>query len=149
MPRKPILKYNPKLKDRARKLCSSMTDSEVKLWQHLRTKQIAGIKFLRQRPIGNYIVDFYAPEAKLIIEVNGGQHYEDNGLEYDEIRDAYLKGLNLTVLRVSNLDVLNNIEGVVERIKNEMKMNPDNFKHDDISFIVCKREKIDIVFPLE
>jgi len=116
MVRQPIFKYNPKLKNRARKLRITMTDAEIKLWQHLRMKQVAGVKFLRQRPIGNYIVDFYAPEAKLIIEVDGGQHYEDNGLEYDEIRDAYLKGLNLKVLRVSNLDVLNNIEGVVEKI---------------------------------
>ncbi|MBN2031006.1 endonuclease domain-containing protein [bacterium] len=111
-----MLKYNPKLKDRARKLRSSMTDAEVKLWQHLRMRQMAGVKFLRQRPMDNYIVDFYAPEANLVIEVDGGQHYEDDGLEYDEIRDAYLKGLNLKVLRVSNLDVINNIEGVVERI---------------------------------
>lgn len=116
MPKNTILKYNPKLKNRARKLRSSMTDAEVKLWQHLRMRQIGGVKFLRQRPIGNYILDFYASETKLVIEVDGGQHYEEDGLEYDKMRDAYLKGLNLKVLRISNLDVLNNIEGVVERI---------------------------------
>ncbi len=116
MSRKPILKYNPKLKDRARKLRSSMTNAEVKLWKYLRMRQIAGVKFLRQRPIGDYIVDFYAPETKLIIEVDGGQYYEDKGLEYDEIRDAYLKRLSLKVLHVSNLDVLYNIEGVVKKI---------------------------------
>jgi len=93
-----------------------MTEAEVKLWVHLQKKQIAGIQFFRQRPIGNYIVDFYAPDVKLVIEVDGGQHYENEGLEYDEIRDAYLKGHGLNVLRFSNLDVLQNINGVIERI---------------------------------
>ncbi|MBN2028770.1 endonuclease domain-containing protein [bacterium] len=111
-----MFKYNPRLKNRARKLRSSMTDAEVKLWQHIRMRQGARIKFLRQRPIGNYIVDFYAPEAKLVIEVDGGQHYKEESFEYDKIRDAYLKGLNLKILRVSNLDVLNKIEGVVKKI---------------------------------
>ena len=116
MSRQPILKYNPKLKARARKLRSQMTEAEVNLWQQLRMRQVAGVKFLRQRPIGNYIVDFYAPEAKLVIEVDGGQHYKEKGLEYDEKRDGFLKGCGLKVIRFSNLDVLRNIEGVVEKI---------------------------------
>jgi very-short-patch-repair endonuclease len=116
MYRKPILKYNPKLRDRARKLRSQMTDAEVKLWQQLRMRQIGGVKFLRQRPIGNYIVDFYAPEEKLVIEVDGGQHYEEEGLEYDEQRDVFLEGLGLKVIRFSNLDVLKNIDGVIKRV---------------------------------
>ena len=93
-----------------------MTEAEVKLWCQVRRKRIKGVQFFRQRPIGHYIVDFYAPEVGLVIEVDGGQHYEDEGLEYDEMRDAYLKELNLKVLRISNLDVLNNMEGVVEKI---------------------------------
>ena len=79
-----IQPYNPKLKKRARRLRKNMTDAEVKLWNHLRRKQIKGLQFFRQRPIGNYIVDFYAPEAKLVIEVDGGQHYNKEGLGYDE-----------------------------------------------------------------
>jgi very-short-patch-repair endonuclease len=116
MSRQPILKYNPKLKDRARELRSQMTEAEVKLWQQLRMRQVEGIKFFRQRPIGNYIVDFYAPEAKLVIEIDGGQHYNKEGLEYDEERDAFLEGHGLKVIRFSNLDVLRNTEGVVEKI---------------------------------
>ena len=111
-----IQPYNPKLKKRARRLRKNMTDAEVKLWNHLRRKQIKGLQFFRQRPIGNYIVDFYAPEAKLVIEVDGGQHYEDEGVEYDEKRDAFLEGYGLKVVRFSNLDVIQNIEGVVKRI---------------------------------
>ncbi len=81
-----------------------MTDAEVKLWQQLRMRQVAGVKFLRQRPIGNYIVDFYTPEAKLVIEVDGGQHFEEEGLEYDDVRDAFLEGHGLKVIRFSNVD---------------------------------------------
>ena len=116
MTRQPILKYNPKLKERARELRGHMTEAEVRLWQRLRMRQVLGIRFLRQRPIGNYIVDFYAPEAKLVIEVDGGQHYNEEGLEYDEKRDTFVEGLGLKVIRFSNLDVLKNIDGVVKRI---------------------------------
>ncbi len=111
-----IQPYNPKLKKRARRLRKNMTEAEVRLWNHLRRKQIKGLQFFRQRPISNYIVDFYAPEEKLVIEVDGGQHYEEEGLEYDEKRDAFLEGLGLKVIRFSNLDVLRNIEGVVKKV---------------------------------
>lgn len=121
MSRRTILTYNPKLKDRARELRSNMTEAEVKLWQYLRMRQIKGVKFFRQRPIGNYIVDFYAPEANLVIEVDGGQHYQEEGQAYDEIRDAFLEGQGLKVVRFSNLDVLQNIEGVVASIANEIE----------------------------
>ncbi len=110
------LPQNKNLKETARALRNNMTDAERKLWKHIRLKQINGLQFYRQKVIGNYIVDFYCHAVHLVIEVDGGQHYKDNGLEYDEIRDAYLKGLNLKALRVSNLDVLNNIEGVVKKI---------------------------------
>jgi very-short-patch-repair endonuclease len=111
MPSRTILEYNPKLRDRARELRSNMTDAEVKLWQNLRMRQVAGVKFMRQRPIGNYIVDFYSPETGLVIEVDGGQHYEKESEEYDKIRDAFLQDQGLTVLRFTNMDVLQNIEG--------------------------------------
>jgi very-short-patch-repair endonuclease len=111
-----ILQYNPKLKERSRSLRKSMTEAEVKLWIHLRKKQISNLQFYRQRPIGNYIADFYCPDAKLIIELDGGQHYQDEGREYDTQRDAYPRGLGLTELRFSNLDILRNMNGVIEVI---------------------------------
>ena len=116
-----MIKFTPKLKIFARKLRSHMTDAEIKLWQELRKKQVAGIKFLRQRPIGNYIVDFYAPEAGLVIEVDGGQHSEEAGEIYDRKRDAFLAGQRLKVIHFSNLDVLQNMEGVIERITETIK----------------------------
>ena len=70
-----------------------MTDSERKLWSKIRRKQLKGFQFLRQRPIGNYIVDFSCPEAKLVIEVDGGQHFTETGIEKDNSRDKYLNSL--------------------------------------------------------
>ena len=99
-----------------------MTEAEVKLWQHIRCKQIKGLQFYRQKVIGNYIVDFYCHAAKLVIEVDGGQHYEEEGLENDAIRDADLENLGLRVLRFNNLDVLQNMEGVVGQIEEEVKV---------------------------
>ena len=120
MTRRQIISYNPKLKERTGELRKNMTKAEVRLWVHIRKKQIANLQFYRQRPIGNYIVDFYCPDAKLVIEVDGGQHFDDEGLEYDEIRDAFLEGQGLKVLRFTNLDVMQNIESVVFMIEHEI-----------------------------
>ena len=68
-----MIKYNRKLKDRARPLRTQITDSERALWGRLRRKQVQSVQFYRQKPIGNYIVDFYAPKAKLVVEVDGSQ----------------------------------------------------------------------------
>jgi very-short-patch-repair endonuclease len=110
------LPRNKKLKYTARTLRNNMTDAERKLWKYIRKKQIKNLQFYRQKVIGHYIVDFYCHAAKLVIEVDGGQHYEEESLEYDEKRDAFLEGFGLKVIRFSNLDVLKNIEGVVKKI---------------------------------
>ena len=68
-----------------------MTDAEKLLWSKLRRKQLKNCQFYRQRIIGNYIVDFYCPKEKLIVEVDGGQHYDNEGNSRDRIRDDYLK----------------------------------------------------------
>ena len=118
-----ISHYNPKLKNRARALRKNMTEAEVKLWQHLRRKQLCNMQFLRQRPIGEYIVDFYCPEAKLVNEVDGEHHYKEAGLKYDTRRDAYLRELGLTVMRFSNTDIMKNINGVAEAIREYLERN--------------------------
>ena len=115
-----IIPYNKKLKHRSRELRNNMTDAERKLWSKVRRKQIMGRQFYRQKPVGNYIVDFYCPSAKLIIEVDGGQHFQKEQQDYDRVRDEFLMGLGFKVLRFSNLDVLKNIEGVVEMIEERM-----------------------------
>ena len=90
-----------------------MTDAEIALWVKLRRKQLHGLQFYRQKPLGNFIVDFYCPAARLVIEIDGGQHYEQDGRIRDGLRDDYLENLGIRVLRFSNLDVLKNMEGVI------------------------------------
>jgi very-short-patch-repair endonuclease len=111
-----MLPYDKKLKQPAMELRNNMTDAERHLWTRIRMNQLKGRRFYRQKPIGDYIVDFFCPGAKLVIEVDGGQHYSDETAEYDRIRDEYLRSLGLRVLRFANTDVLTCIEGVVESI---------------------------------
>ena len=109
-----MLKYNPKLKGNARQLRQALTDSEHVLWQRLRGKQLSDVQFYRQKPIGGYIVDFYAPKAKLVIEIDGSQHYEAPHAEKDRERDEYLARLGLMVLRINSRQALKETEAVME-----------------------------------
>jgi len=99
----------------ARSLRRRQTDAEKKLWARIRNRQIDGWKFNRQVPSGPYVLDFLCFEASLVIEVDGGQHAEERA-EHDRIRTAYLEQQGLTVFRVWNNDVLNNIDGVLGHI---------------------------------
>jgi len=110
----------PQYKERRQTLRNNMPTPEIKLWQILRNKQM-GYKFRRQHSISNYIVDFYSPKLKLIIEVDGDSHYIGNAQNYDKIRDEYLNSFGIKVLRVKNSDIMNNIEGVYLYIKNEIE----------------------------
>ena len=103
-----------------------MTDAEKLLWAKIRVKQIKGYQFYRQKPIGDYIVDFYCPKTKLVIEVDGSQHLSGEMTENDRIRDKYLNSLGLRVLRFNNIEVLANIEGVLESIIENMEKIPLN-----------------------
>ena len=78
-----MIEYNRKLKERARQLRTEMTDSEPALWKRLCRKQLQAVQFYRQKPIGNYIVDFYAPKAKIVVEVDGSQHMESEQAAQD------------------------------------------------------------------
>ena len=115
-----ILKYNQKNKGNSRFLRSHQTDAEALLWSRLRRKQLKGIQFYLQKPIGNVIVDFFAPTAKLVIELDGGQHFTDAYIKKDEKRDSYLKLLDLKVLRFDNLQVLQSLEIVLAVIFAEL-----------------------------
>ena len=111
-----MLKYSPKLKTSARQLRQNLTDSERALWRKLRGKQLAEVQFYRQKPLGDYIVDFYAPKAKLVIEIDGSQHFEEPHAEKDRKRDEYLSSLGLLVLRFDSRQALKETEGVLEVI---------------------------------
>ena len=108
--------HNKNLKQPARDLRNNMTDAELLLWSKLRRKQILGLQFYRQKPILNYIVDFYCASASLVIECDGSQHYTNEGLEADRIRDEALTQLGLKVLRFDNRQVLGEIDAVVEMV---------------------------------
>ena len=103
------LPYNASLKERARELRKAGMLSEVLLWQQLNKKSFKGYDFDRQKIIGNYIVDFYCLDCDVVIEVDGSSHNEKAA--YDARREAYLKGLGLTVIHIDAKDILLNLNG--------------------------------------
>ena len=111
-----MLRYNKSLKECSRLLRVNTTEAERLLCEKIRGKQLKGCQFYRQKTIGNSIVDFYCPKAKLVIELDGGQHYSPEGKAKDRARDAYMKGIGLRVLRFSDKEVFENVQGVLERI---------------------------------
>ena len=107
------LPYKRKLTQLARKNRNNPTPAEKKLWfEVLCRKRFEGYKFTRQKPLGGYIADFYCSKLKLVIEIDGDTHAENT--EYDEMRTNILKQYGLKVLRYTNRDVMNNIEGVYQ-----------------------------------
>jgi len=112
-----IILYNPKLKEIARKLRQNMTFSEVKLWNELKNGQLLGYDFDRQRPIGNYIVDFFCKDLQLAIEVDGITHLDERVIEKDEIRQEELESMGICFLRFDALLVVDKVEVVVREIR--------------------------------
>ncbi len=111
MPKRPLL-------NRARAMRREPTEAESRLWRHLRSRQLRGAKFRRQEEMFGFIVDFVCEQAKLIIEVDGGQHTD----EADAARTALLEAAGYTVLRFWNNDVLSNTEGVLTEIARTLRI---------------------------
>jgi very-short-patch-repair endonuclease len=111
-----------RLRTLARRLRADSTDTEQKLWRLLRAHRFQGFKFRRQQPIGPYIVDFICFETKLIIELDGSQHAERK--QYDQSRDAWLMSEGFRVLRIWNNELLENEEGVLEKILSVLTLSP-------------------------
>ena len=112
-------KHNPNLTKNAKTLRKNMTKEERHLWyDFLRDYPV---RFLRQKAIGNYIVDFYCAKARLVLELDGGGHYTQQQAEKDESRTIELESMNLTVLRICNLDIDHNFSGVCEMIDMTVK----------------------------
>lgn len=118
-----MLPYNKNLKHFSRRLRRNMTDAENALWLRLRNKQILGVQFNRQKPIADYIVDFYCAAAQLVIELDGSQHFEYKNKMNDFERDKLMNELELTVLRFDNRQVLLEIDAVVAVIFNTVEKN--------------------------
>jgi len=115
MTRVKIIPYNPQLKNKAKYLRKNMTLPEVLLWQHLKGKQMVGFDFDRQRPIDEYIVDFYCKVLMLAVEVGGQIH--DYQIEKDKLRQEKIESFGVRFLRFSAKDVLTNMEGVLITIE--------------------------------
>lgn len=110
-----------KFKARARALRASQTSAEAKLWQALRNRRLARWKFRRQHPIDRYIVDFVTLDGKLIVEVDGVTHSEASEIKRDKARTDVLEACGFLVVRVSNTDVYENLEGVLEMIESSLR----------------------------
>ena len=115
MKRRKIIPYNPKLKEYARKLRNNSTYTEVQLWNYLKKKKLRGYDFDRQKPIDNYIVDFYCKDLMLAIEIDGESHYGIK--EKDEKMEKRLNELGVTVLRFDDLDIVHKLDKVIEKIE--------------------------------
>jgi len=119
------LYYNKNLKELARQLRKRGTNSEVQLWKCLRKKQL-GYDFHRQKPIGNYIVDFYCPCLKLAIELDGYSHQFDKTRKKDKDKEEYLTKLGIKVLRFTDEQVLNNTDGVLKEIAKAIRTEDEH-----------------------
>ncbi|MCW9708734.1 endonuclease domain-containing protein [Fodinibius salsisoli] len=113
--------YNPKLKSIARALRKNATLAEVLLWNKLKARKMMGYQFMRQKPIGNYIVDFYCPKPKLVIEIDGESHRYK--LTEDVERQEWLENLGLTVLRFDDREVKKDMDNVLYSIKSWLQLN--------------------------
>ena len=111
--------YNREMRERARELRRNMTPQEKRLWYNFLSSY--DVKIYRQRSIGGFIVDFYCSKVKLAIEIDGSQHYTEEGAQYDSERSIVLKKYGVETIRFSNLDIDRNFEGVCQEIDSIIK----------------------------
>jgi len=114
--------YNPKLRQLARNLRNNSTLSEVLLWNELKGRQINGFQFFRQKPIGNFIVDFYCTKLKLVIEIDGDSHEIKKNQIRDKKKDQFLQSLGLSIIRIGDWDVKQNLSVVIEELVEKIEL---------------------------
>ena len=102
--------------EKRRALRNNASKAEAMLWQHLKGKQLGGLKFRRQYSVGVYVLDFYCPACRLALEIDGSSHDAENAQAYDAARQQYIEALGIRFLRFTNQDVYNNVEGVLTMI---------------------------------
>ena len=107
-----IIHYNQNLKPLASQLRNTSTQSEIRLWKYLKGKQ-TGARFIRQKPIGTYILDFYCKELQIAIELDGLSHHFEETMKRDDEKEVYLKSLNIEVLRFEDKEVMGDIDNVM------------------------------------
>jgi very-short-patch-repair endonuclease len=124
--------FNPPLqKTRRQELRNNPTAAETELWRHLKGRQLLGRKFRRQCGIGHYVVDFYCPECRLIIELDGAPHFAIGVDDYEEDRFMYFQRLGLREVRFENKTVFRNLEAVLETIRQEIYNSPPPPRRDE------------------
>ena len=115
-----IMKFiynNPILKERRQDLRRNQTEAEKSFWSCVRHRKLEGKRFFRQYSLGPYILDFYCPALRLVVEIDGGHHLEPDNHEYDETRTEYLKDHGIEVVRFSNSEVLTDMCGILGKLK--------------------------------
>ena len=112
--------HRHKLLDHSRAMRTDPTEAEEKLWRRLRNRQLVGMKFRRQHPIGPYVVDFYCHEAGLVIELDGSGHRKEDSADYDRIRSTDLQSMGIKVIRFWNQEVIDDLEGVLQAIRDAL-----------------------------
>ena len=113
----PIIHYNPKLKALAAQLRSRGTKSEILLWNQLKGGQLNGLRFIRQKPIGDFIIDFYCKEVGLVIELDGLSHQCNEVMDLDERKQSYLESIGLKLIRFEDEEVIRDIRNVMRVIE--------------------------------
>ncbi len=108
-------------KNNRKRLRNNSTNAEIILWNYLKEKKLLGFKFRRQYGVDQFILDFYSTELKLAVELDGKVHLENKIKQHDENRDAYLKDLGITIIRINNDEVYKDINLVLEKITNKIK----------------------------
>jgi len=130
--------YENKLKFTSRKLRNNSTKEEIILWNHIKRRKILDVQFYRQKPLNGYIVDFYAPKVKLAIEIDGGYHYTQEQMEYDDIRNKILISTDINIKRIPNFLINNKLELVINDMKtqtlNKIKIIGGKYKGKIINF---------------
>lgn len=148
-----MIEYSRNLKPSSRELRTNMTDAERVLWSRLRGKQLLDVQFYRQKPLGPFIADFYCHACALVIEVDGGQHYEAEHARRDAERDKYLAEAGVLVMRFNNVQVLQETDAVVEeilKVMHERQIPPcpplkSGVKANSKSAISMENSEIDVI----
>lgn len=115
------IRNDPSMKDLRRDLRRNQTDAEKAFWKCIRGRQVQGLKFFRQYSVGQYILDFYCPAVKLCVELDGGQHNDEQNKESDGVRSEFLQTQGVTVLRFWNHEVLQQTDAVMEKLAQQIE----------------------------
>jgi very-short-patch-repair endonuclease len=113
---------------RRRQLRGSMPEAEVILWSRLKARQLLGCKFRRQYSVGSFVIDFFSVEIKLGIELDGDSHFQSGAPEYDRKRQRFIESFGITIVRILNTEVYDNLDGVLQMIGREILERRENRK---------------------